>query len=209
MSLFKDQVELQRKKRDGLGHCPQQREPVLGIPLWDPWALKKKSQGTITIPFFLPFPFFFQRHALVSNLSLFIYLFEHLGATRPLRSFGRVSREFWTRNTRLNYPRCFFPPEVVFVSTKRRASLPVCPHSNCPTKRAREQIYKPKLTPWWRSRAADLYRGTSNDHIVLKTYAFLQCMLDFGGMAWFYTNTSASKVQQIMMLLMEQIDHIP
>lgn len=33
MSMFKDQVELQRKKRDGLGRCPQQREPVLGIPL--------------------------------------------------------------------------------------------------------------------------------------------------------------------------------
>lgn len=102
-----------------------------------------------------------------------------------------------------------FPPAVVFISTKWRASLPVCPHSNCPTKRAHEQISKPKLTQWWRSRAADLYGGTSNDHVVLKTYVFLQCVLDFGGMAWFYMNTLASKVQQIMMLLMEQIDHIP
>lgn len=114
MSLFKDQVELQRKKRDGLGRCPQQREPVLGIPLWDPWALKKKSQGTITIPFFFTLSLLFSWLGYKgmlwcqTSLYLLIYLFEHLGATRPLRSFGRVSQEFWPSNTRLNYPGCFF-----------------------------------------------------------------------------------------------------
>ncbi len=73
------QVELQRRRRDGLGRRPQQREPVLGILLWAPWALKKKSQGTITIQFFTLSLLFLmarvQRHALVSNLSLFINIF--------------------------------------------------------------------------------------------------------------------------------------
>lgn len=99
------QVELQRRRRDGLGRRPQQREPVLGIPLWAPWALKKKSQGTITIPFFTLSLLFLmarlQRHTLVSNLSSFINIF--------LWKFGSnmtsQEHEFWPR---LPYPCCFF-----------------------------------------------------------------------------------------------------
>lgn len=209
-SLFKGPASWAPEEEEGWpGASPPAERACAGRPM----SSEEEKPGNHNNTIFYPFPSFFmarvQRHALVSNISLFIYL-ENLWVTRPLWSFGRVSQEFGPSTTRLNYPHCCFSPaEVVFISTKRRASLPVCPHSNCPTKRARQQIYKPKLTPRWRSTAADLYRGTSNDHIVLKTYDFLQWVLDFGGMAWFYTNTSASKVQHIIMLLMEQIDHIP